>query len=80
MLATISKLQVDGEMYQLLEQVINTQVPVEIAFKGKKLLIILEKPTSDKLANLVPHPDCLVGDPEDIVHLDWSKEIHDDLP
>jgi hypothetical protein len=35
---------------------------------------------SGKLANLEPHPECLVEDPEDIVHLDWSNEIHHDLP
>lgn len=34
----------------------------------------------DKLARLDAHPECLNGDPEEIVHLDWSGEGHNDLP
>ncbi len=27
-----------------------------------------------KLDRLKRHEGCLIGDPEDIVHIDWSKE------
>lgn len=85
MLSTASKSQFGEELYRLMEHVLETKAPVEIEFKGKKFLIGLVKhPESGedtaKLARLEPHPDCLVGDPEDIVHIDWSGEIHDDLP
>ena len=80
MLATISKSNMGEEMYRLLKQVVKTHVPLEIEFEGQKLRISPEELTRDKLANLEPHPDCLIGDPEDIVHLDWSGEIHHDLP
>jgi len=33
------------------------------------------EPPHDKLANLTRR-DCLIGDPEDIIHMDWSKEWH----
>jgi hypothetical protein len=83
MLSTISESSIGDDMYHLLEKVIETATPLEFKFKGKKLLISLTdnpKNVGGKLANLEPHPECLVGDPEDIVHLDWSKEIHYDLP
>lgn len=59
-------------IYQLLDQVLETGVPLEIERKGQKLRITPE-PLRDKLENL-KRRDCLVGDPEDIVHMDWSKE------
>lgn len=59
-------------IYQLLDQVLDTGVPLEIERKGRKLRIIPE-PQRNKLDNL-QRRDCLVGDPEDIVHMDWSKE------
>lgn len=59
-------------IYQLLDQVLETGVPLEIERKGRKLRITAESPR-DKLTNL-KRRDCLVGDPEHIVHMDWSKE------
>lgn len=67
---TVSELR--QNIYQLLDQVLDTGVPLEIERKGRKLLITAE-PSRDKLANL-KRRDCLVGDPEDIVHMDWSHE------
>ncbi len=59
-------------IYRLLDQVLDTGVPLEVERKGRKLRIVPEPPR-DKLDNL-KRRDCLVGDPEDIVHMDWSKE------
>lgn len=67
---TVSELR--QNIYQLLDQVLDTGVPLEIERKGRKLRIAPEPP-DDKLDNL-KRRDCLVGDPEDIVHMDWSKE------
>jgi prevent-host-death family protein len=67
---TVSELR--QNIYRLLDQVLDTGVPLEIERKGKKLRIAPEEPR-DKLDNL-KRRDCLVGDPEDIVHMDWSKE------
>lgn len=67
---TVSELR--QNIYQLLDQVLDTGVPLEIERKGRKLRIAPE-PAGDKLANL-KRRDCLVGDPEEIVHMDWSQE------
>lgn len=67
---TVSELR--QNIYQLLDQVLDSGVPLEIERKGRKLRIVSEPP-HDKLDNL-KRRDCLVGDPEDIVHMDWSQE------
>ena len=67
-----------GNIYRLLDQVLETGQPLEIERKGGLLKIIPAKKQS-KMARLTKH-DCLTGDPESIVHLDWSGEWHSDLP
>lgn len=59
-------------IYRILDEILETGVPVEIERKGRLLLIAPLAPQS-KLANLRPR-DLIVGDPEDLVHLDWSGE------
>jgi prevent-host-death family protein len=70
---TASKLR--ENIYKVLDQVIETGVPVEIERRGRSLRIVPgdESPRS-KLARLEPRPKVIVGDPEDLVHLDWSTE------
>jgi len=66
-------------IYRLLDQVLETGQPLEIERKGK-LLRVVPVAKHSKIAKLVKH-DCLRGDPEAIVHLDWSEEWHRrDLP
>lgn len=79
MMATMSYMDVKQAFDRVLEQVLATDTPIQFEFKGKKLAITVVEPES-KLARLEPHPDCLVSDPEAIVHLDWSGEVHYDLP
>lgn len=67
---TVSELR--QNIYQLLDQVLESGVPLEIERKGRKLRIAPEPPR-DKLDNL-KRRDCLIGDPEAIVHMDWSQE------
>lgn len=68
---TASKLR--ENIYRILDQVLETGVPVEIQRRGKRLRIV---PVSmpEKLDNLKKRPGFLKCDPEDIVHLDWSGE------
>lgn len=65
-------------IYRLLDQVLETGQPLEIERKGRRLRVIPVLGET-KIDRLVKH-DCLRGDPEAIVHLDWSKEWHHDLP
>jgi len=62
----------------LLKQIAEKGTAIEIDFKGKKIVITLAEHQS-KLNRLKRHEGCLIGEPEDIVHIDWSKEWHDDL-
>lgn len=72
---TPSKLR--QNIYRILDEILQTGIPVEIERKGKKLRI---QPVEavNKLDNLVERPYLKV-DPEEIVHLDWSQEwkFHD---
>ncbi|HXM44948.1 MAG TPA: hypothetical protein VN924_27165 [Bryobacteraceae bacterium] len=70
MRVTASKLR--ENIYRILDEAIETGVPVEIIRKGVVLRIVLEKPPS-KLARLKKR-DIFVGDPDDIIGMDWSSE------
>jgi prevent-host-death family protein len=59
-------------IYRVLDQVLETGVPVEITRRGKLLRIVPANPPS-KLANL-RRRRYLRSDPERLVHIDWSGE------
>ena len=67
---TASKLR--ENIYGILDQVLETGTPVEVVRKGKVLKIVPEQ-KPDKLSRLKKRK-CIVGDPEDLVHMDWSSE------
>lgn len=73
----ISASALRANIYKLLDQVLKSGKPLEIERKGKRLRIVPEQPAG-KMSKLVRH-DCLTGDPESIVHMDWSGEWRDDL-
>ena len=59
-------------LYEILDQALETGIEVEVIRKGKILKIIPEvKP--DKLSKLKKR-NYIVGDPEDLVHMDWLHE------
>jgi len=67
-----------ANLYRLLDRVLRTGEPIEIDRGGKKLLIVpKEKPSR---LNSLKRREVIVGDPEDLVHVDWSKEWKGDLP
>jgi len=59
------------DIFQILDKVAETGVPLEIKRKGKRLIICSAE---NKLDRLEPHPEFIVGDPDDLVHSDWSTE------
>ena len=69
---TLSLTELRANLYQIVDQVIETGVPIEIHRKGVTLKLVPES-KKNKLDNLKKHPKVLVGDPESIVHLDWSS-------
>ena len=76
MIATASSLRKD--IYRLLDHVASGGEPLLIKRKGKLLKICVEQP-ADKWEHLCPRK-CTTGDPEDLVHMDWSGEWNHDLP
>jgi len=69
----VSDKNIQKDFLRLLDQVVKTGTPVEIERKGKRLLIS----PAEKHRNLdclEKHPDFIVGNPDDLVHIDWSSE------
>jgi Antitoxin Phd_YefM, type II toxin-antitoxin system len=64
--------QLRENIYRILDQVLDTGVPVEIERNGK-LLRIMPVEKRSKLDNLKPRP-YLLSEAEDLVHVDWSEE------
>lgn len=69
---TASKLR--ENIYRVLDQVLETGEPVEIV-RGRRRLKILpaDEPPKRKPDRLTARPKALIGNPQDLVHLDWSK-------
>ena len=66
----ISATQLRTDIYQVLDQVLETGVPVIVQRAGRLLKIV---PVRDDEAKLViVKRDVLRGDPEELVHMDWS--------
>jgi hypothetical protein len=70
--------QLRANLYRLLDRVLRTGEPIEIDRAGQRLLLV-RKEKKGRLNNLIRR-DVIAGDPEDLVHLDWSKEWKSDLP
>lgn len=76
---TITVTELRGNIYKLLDEVLNTGIPIEINKGGKKLKIMpVDK--ANKLENLVSRPNVIKGNPDDLVGISWEKEVNLDLP
>ena len=69
----ISVTKLRANLYQIVDRVIETGIPVEIERNGERVRLAPVKRRT-KLEKLVRRPASIVGDPEAIVHLDWSGE------
>ena len=70
---TASKLR--ENIYKILDRVLETGIPVEIARAGRVLKIVpADTAGKSKLDNLEEHPGFLLSDPEELVHVDWTGE------
>ena len=79
----INATQLRQDIYNILDRVLDTGQPIEVERRGKRLRIVpVVDPLNDRLAIAasVGYTDLIVGDPEDLVHLDWSENWHSDLP
>ncbi|MBI2572077.1 MAG: type II toxin-antitoxin system Phd/YefM family antitoxin [Candidatus Schekmanbacteria bacterium] len=67
--------QLRADIYHILDEVLATGMPVEIERHGKILRIVrAEPPPGDRLGALVRRDGVVRGDPEELVHLDWTSE------
>lgn len=76
---TVTPTELRGDIYNLLEEVLNTKIPIEIN-KGGRILRIIPVEKGDKFQNLIPRPDVIQGDPETLVDIHWEEEVNLDLP
>ena len=70
MVLTASKLR--ESIYKVLDGVLETGVPVEIARRGRRLRIVAVDGPSGLQG--LPRREVMKTDPEALVHLDWSGE------
>jgi len=76
---TVTPTQLRTNIYNLLDEVLKTGLPLEIK-KGDKKLRIVPVDGVDKLKNLILRPDAIQGDPNDLVEISWGEEVNLDLP
>ena len=72
---SITPTQLRANLYKLLDQVLETQMPLEIIRNGQVLEISAKhiKKKVGGLTNLQPHPNTINGNPEDFAQMDWSS-------
>lgn len=72
---TASKLR--ANIYRMLDQVLETGQPLEIERNGKTLVISPKEEQSiwDRLPR---REGFIVGDPDELIHMDWSSEWNPD--
>jgi hypothetical protein len=75
---TVTFTEFQKNIYNLLDEVLNTGIPIEIK-KGDKKLKILPVGKVNKLENLVSRPNVINGNPGDLVDISWEKEVNLDL-
>ena len=66
--------QLRQNIYRLIDQVLDTGEPLSINRKGRLLRLVPDEPQPDRLAAIHTNPDVIVGDPEDLVSLDWTDQ------
>ena len=75
----VTPTELRGNLYNLLDEILETGIPLEIDRGGKHLQIVpVEK--VDKLQGLISRPEVIVGDPEELVEITWDQEVSFDLP
>lgn len=75
MALTASKLR--ANVYRLLDDVLETGKPLEIERNGK-ILVIAPKENESAWDRLPRRRGFIVGDPDELVHVDWSSEWNPD--
>ncbi|HET9164280.1 MAG TPA: hypothetical protein VFN89_12660 [Solirubrobacterales bacterium] len=78
MALTASKLR--ANVYRLLDEVLETGKPLEIERNGRLLVIAPKEPSArGSIWDRLPRREgFIVGDPDELIHIDWSSEWNPD--
>lgn len=60
------------DVYRILDEILATGEPVTIRRRGRTLRIVPDHDTGRRLAGVRTEPGAVLGDPEELVHVDWS--------
>lgn len=74
---TISASNLRANVYRLLDEVLETGQPLEIERKGE-ILVVLPKEKTSIWDRLPRREGAIVGDPDELIHIDWSSEWNPD--
>lgn len=66
-----------ANVYRLLDEILETGQPLEIERNGKTL-VIAPKEERSIWARLPRREGYIVGDPDELIHIDWSSEWNPD--
>lgn len=75
MALTASKLR--ANVYRLLDEILETGKPLEIERNGK-ILVIAPKERESIWDRLPRREGAIIGDPDELIHIDWSSEWNPD--
>lgn len=75
MALTASKLR--ANIYRLLDGILETGKPLEIERNGK-ILVISPKQKASIWDRLPRREGAIIGDPDELIHMDWSSEWNPD--
>jgi hypothetical protein len=75
MALSASKLR--ANVYRLLDEVLETGKPLEIERNGE-ILVIVPRKTESIWDRLPRRKGFIVGDPDELIHMDWSSEWNPD--
>jgi antitoxin (DNA-binding transcriptional repressor) of toxin-antitoxin stability system len=74
--AAVTASELRQNIYRLLDEVLETGEPLEIERKGRRLRVVPDprdpEPGLSKLDRIKGNRDLIIGDPEDLIHIDWS--------
>jgi len=73
----ISATKLRANIYRLLDEVLETGKPLEIERNGE-ILVIVPRKTESIWDRLPRHEGFIVGDPDELIHIDWSSEWNPD--
>jgi hypothetical protein len=70
---TISATELRANLYRLLDKVAETGEPLLVR-RGDRVLRISPDVPKGKMKRLISRPEFIKGDPDSIIHMDWSSE------